>query len=94
MIAAIREMAEKKIELRSISTLTAEYLHACSLLFETGILSHEMITSVSSKPLINMAEGLKWFKKWKDELVDEPGMYIFSRQYIMYTRKNLEFFTI
>ena len=74
MIAAIREIAEKKIELRSTCTLTAEYLQACSLLFETGILSHEMITSASSKPLINMAEGLKWFKKWKDVLVDKPGI--------------------
>ena len=39
MIAALREIADEKIELRSTCTLTAEYLQACSLLFETGILS-------------------------------------------------------
>ena len=67
-------MAEKKEELRETHLLTAEYLQACNLLFENGILSHEKITSVSSKALLNMAEGMKWFIKWKEELQDEPGI--------------------
>ena len=75
MIAAIREMAEKKEELRETHLLTAEYLQACNLLFENEILSHEKITSVSSKALLNMAEGMKWFMKWKEELQDKPGHF-------------------
>ena len=75
MIATIREMAEKKEELRETHLLTAEYLQACNLLFENGILSHEKITPVSSKALLNMAEGMKWFMKWKEELQDEPGHF-------------------
>ena len=74
MIAAICEMAEKKEECREAYLKTAEYLKACNLLFENGILSHEKITSISSKPLTNMAEGMKWFMKWKEELQHEPGI--------------------
>ena len=74
MIATIREMAEKMEELRATYSMTAEYLQACNLLFENGILSHEKIGSISSKPLINMAEGMKWFIKWKEELQNEPGI--------------------
>ena len=52
MIAAIREMAEKNA-LGETHTLTADYLTACSMIFENGILSHQKITSINSKPLTN-----------------------------------------
>lgn len=72
MIAAIQEMVEKRQS--STDTLTAEYLKACSNIFENGILSHEKIESTSSTPLRNMAEGMKWFYQWKEELMQtHPG---------------------
>ena len=67
MIAAIREVADKTSA--ETHKLTADYLTACSFIFENGILSHEKVTSKNSTPLINIAEGLKWFLKWKEELV-------------------------
>ena len=73
MIAAIREMAEKNDALRETHTLTANYLTACSMIFENGILSHEKVTSMNSKPITNITEGIKWFLKWKEELQGEQG---------------------
>ncbi len=67
-------MAEKKEEFRDTHSLTVEYLQACSLMFENGILSHDKMTSTSFKALSNMAKAMKWFEKWKEELQDEPGM--------------------
>ena len=72
MISAITEIAEKKDTLKEAHTLTANYLKACSMIFENGILSHEKITSMSSTSIANMTEGMKWFYKWK-ELQQEPG---------------------
>ena len=71
MIAAIQEMAEKHGSKND--TCTSEYLQACSQIFEYGILSHERIRSATSRPLANMAEGMKWFHNWKEELQTEPG---------------------
>ena len=74
MLAAIREMAEKKDECtKQTHVCTAEYLEACNLIFENGILSHEMICSPNSKALVNISEGMKWFLKWKEELQKQPG---------------------
>uniref|UniRef100_A0A1X7SZ13 Transposable element P transposase-like RNase H domain-containing protein n=1 Tax=Amphimedon queenslandica TaxID=400682 RepID=A0A1X7SZ13_AMPQE len=71
MISAIREIAEKKDTMKEPHSLVANYLRACNMIFENGILSHEKITSMSSRPIVNMAEGMKWFFKWKEE---EPDM--------------------
>ena len=76
MIAAIREMIDKKDDSftgRS-DLMTADYLEACHFIFETGILSHEKIESISSPCLLNMNEGIKWFVKWKETLAHDPGM--------------------
>ena len=70
-MSAIREIAEKDT-MKEPHSLTENYLRACNMIFENGILSHEKITSMSSRPIANMAEGMKWFFKWK-ELKDEPG---------------------
>lgn len=42
MIAAIREMIDKKDDCITgkCDLMTADYLEACHLIFETGILSH------------------------------------------------------
>ena len=76
MIAAIQEMAEKHDIFCNSHLLTAEYLQACNMMFQNGILSHEKITSTSSKALSNMEEGMKWFFKWKEELQEEPCNYV------------------
>ncbi len=73
MIAAIREMAEKKEAMTDTYTVTADYLKACSMIFERGILSHEKVMSVDSTPIANMRAGMKWFSMWKEELQEEPG---------------------
>lgn len=75
MIAAIHELAEKKQEwMKESHILTAEYLQACNFHFENGILSHDKITPTSQKCLANMAEGMKWFVKWREELQEkDPG---------------------
>lgn len=67
MIAAIREIADKRIVEQDNHKLTADYLTACSMIFETGILSHEKVSSEHSIPIRNISEGLKWFSTWKDE---------------------------
>ncbi len=47
---------------------TAEYLEACNLLFEQGILSHSTINVVKDGVLQNMEKGYKYFKEWYQEL--------------------------
>lgn len=73
MLAAIKEMAEKNSS--NSDTCTAEYLQACNMMFENGILSHQKIQSTSSTTLSNIEEGFKWFKNWKHGLQSEPGWY-------------------
>ncbi len=49
MIAAICEIVDKKDEYAGKSDqLTADFLEACHFIFETGILSHEMISAMNS----------------------------------------------
>ena len=76
MIAAIHEMAQNMDDTSHL--LTAKYLKACNMIFETGILSHERITSSNSTPLINLEQGLSWFLNWKRELQKEPGITIYN----------------
>lgn len=72
MIAAIKEMAEKHKSKNDTYT-TAEYLEACSLIFEYGTLSHDKIESSDSKALNNIRKGLTWFNNWKESIQSEPG---------------------
>ena len=65
MISAIREIAEMDEELQDSRIATAQYLEACNLLFEQGILSHSI---VSSTVLENMKKGYEYFKEWYQEL--------------------------
>ena len=58
MLAAIKEMASYRDEVTKKCHLeTANYLEACNKLFEMGILSHEIIDSLSSQVLLNMKQG-------------------------------------
>ena len=62
MISAIREIAEMDEELQDSRIATAQYLEACNLLFEQGILSHSIVV------LENMKKGYEYFKEWYQEL--------------------------
>jgi hypothetical protein len=53
--------------------MASEFLKACHLIFEKGILSHEIILSSSSPCLSNISEGMKWFLKWKESVQEDPG---------------------
>ena len=69
MLAAIKEMAGYKDEVNKACHLgTFKYLDACNKLFERGILSHEVIDSLSSPVLHNMMEGFSYFERWHDAL--------------------------
>jgi hypothetical protein len=52
--------------------MASEFLKACHLIFEKGILSHEIILSSSSPCLSNISEGMKWFLKWKESVQEDP----------------------
>lgn len=69
MLAAIKEMASYRDEVTKKHHLeVANYLEACNKLFETGILSHEMVDSLSSPVLLNMKEGFGYFQDWHQQL--------------------------
>ena len=69
MLTAIREMASNKdIHTSAQHIAVAEYLEACNKLFEEGILSHEVINSLTSPLLKNMKTGFTFFEKWHEEL--------------------------
>ncbi len=68
MLAAIREISQKIPVEYNTHTLVAEYLEACNLIFENGILSHEIISRSQSSSLDNMHKGMRWFFEWKEEL--------------------------
>ena len=58
MITAIKDMhgaAAAKI---------SEFLEACNLLFERGLLSRQRVNCNSSQVLNNIRNGLKFFEMW------------------------------
>jgi hypothetical protein len=77
MLAAIKEMASYKDEINKACHLeTYKYLDACNKLFERGILSHELINSLSSPVLENMTEGFSCFERWHQVLCqNETGLF-------------------
>lgn len=69
LIAAIREIAERRgLGEGDTHTVVAQYLEACNLIFENGILSHDIISSSQSACLANICKGMSWFFKWKEEV--------------------------
>lgn len=69
MLSAIKEMASYRDEVTKKCHLeAANYLEACNKLFETGILSHELIDSPSSPVLLNMKQGFGYFQDWHQQL--------------------------
>lgn len=43
---------------------TAEFLEACNLIFEKGMLSHRRINNANSPVLENIKKGIEFFQKW------------------------------
>ena len=77
MLSAIKEMASYKDEVNKACLLeTFKYLDACNKLFERGILSHDLINSLSSPVLQNMTEGFSYFERWHETLCQsETGLF-------------------
>ena len=66
MISALQEHA-RKIPLpadASMVEMTSNFLEACHLIFEKGILSHMRISPKCQRVLENIKEGFSFFKDW------------------------------
>ncbi|XP_014670998.1 PREDICTED: uncharacterized protein LOC106811792 [Priapulus caudatus] len=51
--------------------MTKDYLQACNLVFENGLLSHEMIDRNHPKTMDNIRKGYQFFEDWLETLLDE-----------------------
>ena len=58
MITAIKDMQG------AAAAKVSEFLEACNLLFERGLLSRQRVNSNSSQVLNNIRNGLKFFEMW------------------------------
>ena len=66
MISALQEHA-RKIPLptdASMVEMTSNFLEACHLIFEKGLLSHMRISPKYQRVLENIKEGFSFFKDW------------------------------
>ena len=64
MIAAVKDFANEPNEDASACGKTANYLEACNLLFEQGLLSRRRIHNENSPVLRNMRKGIEFFENW------------------------------
>lgn len=66
MISALRGFSESEPPPPDAASvkLTADYLEACNLIFERGILSRKMIKGVNSPVLENIKDGFQFFVNW------------------------------
>ena len=63
MIATVKDLASSDSDVEA-STNTGEYLEACNLLFEQGMLGHRRINSKNSPVLTNVRKGMAFFEQW------------------------------
>ena len=73
MIAAVQNLASTGSD--EGSTNTGEYLEACNLLFEQGMLSHRRINNSNSPVLTKIRKGMKFFEQWCADH-EETGNFI------------------
>ena len=73
MLSAIKELANNRPDEQREHLAVLEYLQACNLIFEEGILSEKGIHSLSSPPLLNMKKGYTHFVDWKEKLSLSKG---------------------
>ena len=64
MIAAIKDLANEPNEDASACGKIAEYLEACNLIFEQGLLSRRRINDEKSPVLANVRKGMEFFENW------------------------------
>ena len=62
MIAAVQDLATSGSD-EGGSTNTGEYLEACNLLFDQGMLSHRRIINTNSPVLTNIRKGMTFFEQ-------------------------------
>jgi len=62
MIAAIQELAKEPNQESAKSV--ADFLEACNLIFEKGLLSKRRINSMNSPAIQNIKKGMAFFEKW------------------------------
>lgn len=62
MLAAIRELAESRPDEKKEHMAVLDYLEACSLIFENGILSAQPVNCPSLSPILrNIEKGFQFF---------------------------------
>ena len=76
MIAAVQDLAVSGSD-RGGSKNTGEFLEACNLLFEQGMLSHRRINNSNSPVLTNTRKGMTFFEEWCADH-EETGKFIFK----------------
>ena len=63
MIAAVKDHVASGTDVAATAK-TGEYLDACNVLFEQGLLSRRRIYSKDSPVLANIPKGMAFFEKW------------------------------
>ena len=64
MIAAVKDLSEEPTGNHDSAKLVANYLEACDLIFENGLLSRRRINSLNSPIIHNIKKGMDFFDKW------------------------------
>ena len=66
MISALKDYSETEPPTPDAAMVmkTAEYLEACNLIFERGILSKKIIRSMESPVIHNIKKGFQFFTDW------------------------------
>ena len=62
MISAIQELAKEPNQ--GSAKPVAQFLEACNLIFEKGLLSKRRISSMNSPVIQNIKKGMSFFEKW------------------------------
>ena len=62
MIAAIEDLSKEPNQLSAKPV--ANFLEACHLIFEKGILSKRRVNSLNSPVLDSIKKGMSFFEKW------------------------------
>jgi hypothetical protein len=77
MIAALKILADRTSNAGSKASIqmTVNFLEACNNLFESGILSNEVVKQQDTTILGNMKKGLHFFETWLTNLLSDNQEY-------------------
>ena len=62
MIAAVKDLSEEPTGNQDSAKVVANYLEACNLIFENGLLSRCRINSLNSPVIHNIKKGMDFFE--------------------------------